>query len=474
MPRDEHPATRTRFKAEAQYRQQVTPKIALFFISIFLALCGSVLPSLGSFLHIPQLEIGTTIIWACWFGVMFAIAVPTYDSFLRKAMGWLKHVGSTIAITIAVLSVVEITGIAIITTNVQRIESYGGDLSQLAKSVIHAFQPADSDALTKQAVQNLLEGKNPYASSDIITAMGASPDAFDKITPLHTGRFSGSFPYPTADQLRNFWDSALTQPNSPPVEIESKFNYPAGSFLILAPFTAMGIKDIRISFIILALLALAYAAWRINPALRVYFIVAVALSLGTWNAAGAGVRCLYFPFLLMAWLLIRERLWLSALCMGIAVATKQVAWFFLPFYGILILRTTGVKKATLALVLVGAVFVAFNLPFIISNPELWVTSITAPMSAIMFPTGVGIITMVTSGVLHITSPFVFSTLELCALALTAVWYYRNCVRCPHTGLILALVPLFFAWRSLWNYFYYTDIVLLAAILYDALHDKQPL
>ncbi len=35
---------------------------------------------------------------------------------------------------------------------------------------------------------------------------------------------------------------------------------------------------------------------------------------------------------------------------------------------------------------------------------------------------------------------------------------------PHTALVLSVFPLFFAWRSLWGYFFYVDIILLAAVL----------
>ena len=68
--------------------------------------------------------------------------------------------------------------------------------------------------------------------------------------------------------------------------------------------------------------------------------------------------------------------------------------------------------------------------------------------------------------MHIESPLLFTALEAMAFIPPMVWYYRNCRRFPHAGLLLALVPLFFAWRSLWNYFYYVDIMLLAAILID--------
>ena len=52
-----------------------------------------------------------------------------------------------------------------------------------------------------------------------------------------------------------------------------------------------------------------------------------------------------------------------------------------------------------------------------------------------------------------------------AVAIIAVlWYFFKCNRYPEMGLILGVLPLFFAWRSLWGYFFYIDIIILAAIM----------
>jgi hypothetical protein len=439
------------------------PRVWLFFIAIALNLAGSALAGLTHFLGIPWLVLASTIFWIIWFACIFAIAIPATDQKLNGVLRWLKPAAGTIIAMLALFAIVEAIGLAVIYVNP------GGGIanSATAQSVKHSFEPADAMALTQQATQNLLDGKNPYTSANIITALDVSPDAFDKVTPLYKGSFSQAFPYPTDAQLRNLWDTAITSPNDVPIELETHQNYPAGSFLLLAPFMAIGIKDIRIAFVLLALPALAYAAWRIKPGLRVYFVLGAILSIEIWNAVGGGdTSLLYFPFLLLAWLLMRRNIWLSALCMGVAIATKQVAWFFLPFYLILILRTLGWSRAVSALGIAGAVFAAFNLPFVIINPGAWLSSVSAPMRDGMFPEGVGIITLVSGGLLHITSSTIFSILEVTAAIVSLVWYCHNCRRYPHTGLVLALVPLFFAWRSMWNYFYYVDIILLAAVLIE--------
>jgi hypothetical protein len=57
-------------------------------------------------------------------------------------------------------------------------------------------------------------------------------------------------------------------------------------------------------------------------------------------------------------------------------------------------------------------------------------------------------------------------MEVLVMLAGIAWYWRNCRRYPHTGILLAVVPLFFAWRSSWWYFFGADIILLAVIIIE--------
>jgi len=161
--------------------------------------------------------------------------------------------------------------------------------------------------------------------------------------------------------------------------------------------------------------------------------------------------------------------------MGIAVATKQVAWFFIPFYLVLIWRMIDWKHATFALGVVGGVFLAFNIAFIIQDPAVWLNSIIAPMTDKFFPLGVGPLTLVIAGYIKTQSSLVFTLMEIGVLLAAMFWYWHNCRRFPYTGIVLAAVPLFFAWRSSWWYFFYFDLILLATImLNDYNRQSKPL
>ena len=173
---------------------------------------------------------------------------------------------------------------------------------------------------------------------------------------------------------------------------------------------------------------------------------------------------LCFPFLLIAWLALNRNLWLSVICMGIAVATKQTAWFFVPFYLILLSKTYGLKKLFTGIALIAGIFIVTNLPFAIGNWHIWFNSLTSPMTDLMFPSGLGLITLVTSGLIKVRSSLPFTFLEAMAFIAAIIWYFKYCRRYPQTGVILAIVPLFFAWRSLFPYFFYVDIIALAYIM----------
>jgi hypothetical protein len=111
-----------------------------------------------------------------------------------------------------------------------------------------------------------------------------------------------------------------------------------------------------------------------------------------------------------------------------------------------------------------SVFLATNLAFIAMDLDLWFNSVVAPVTDNMFPLGVGIVTIVSGGFVDIQSPLPFAIIEVGIAVAAVIWYFFKCERYPQTGLLLAVLPLFFAWRSLWGYFFYIDIIILAAIM----------
>jgi hypothetical protein len=444
-----------------------TPRILLFFVAIILKLVASALSGIGFVLSDARFLIPGTVVWLIWFVVLFLIAAPSTDRLLQNQIRWLKPAALTIIALLLLVGAAEAAVIPSTKDGTFPANDLSEETTQVVSSFSRVFAYNDATALCHQGAENLIDGQNPYAEANIVSAMIKFNGSYDKSTPLREGRFADVFPYPEATELEQLWHEAVQDPSIVPQELESKLGYPAGCFVLLAPFIWMGITDIRLIYLLFVVLALGYVVWQAPRNLALWLLAAAAVSLELWNSIASGeTGSLCFPFLLLGWVLPRKNLWLSALFMGLAVATKQIAWFFVPFYLILIFQTMGIKKSLSAITIVFSIFLSINIPFIIDDPGLWLTSLMAPITDNMFPLGIGIVSLISSGILDIRSPLIFSILEIGVAVMVIFWYFRNCRRYPHAGPVLAVLPLFFAWRSLWPYFFYADIIILAGIIID--------
>jgi uncharacterized membrane protein len=215
-------------------------------------------------------------------------------------------------------------------------------------------------------------------------------------------------------------------------------------------------------YLLCLLAAMVLVLLRTPIGLRPFMLTAVlgAASLAAFTVGGSADPLYALP-LAAAWLW-RERRW-SALAYGIAAATKQLAWFFAPFYLIAVVTMHGWREGLRRAGIAAAVFVATNLPFVVAHPGDWLEGVTTPISDPMFPRGAGIIFLGTNGGLPLLPSGVYLALEaLCGLACLAVaWRSRR--SSPELGVVLALVPLFFASRSLFSYFFLIPLFAAAAV-----------
>ena len=446
------------------------PRLLLFFPAILFKLISSGLSSAAFVLHSGPLSVAGMVSWVVWISTLFLIALPQTDRLLAGAARWLKPLSVALMVMLLVAGIVEFAAVEAASAGVTLPNFAGPRTAELLKEQRINLTYNDATALCHQAIDNLLAGKNPYATANIVTTtlrFNGANDPWAKTTPIQTGRFASDFPYPSDAELKAVWDEAALSSRTVPPEMETRLNYPAGCFLLAAPFVWGGLNDLRWVYLLAMVAGLAFAVVKAPVNMRLWLVGAALASLEIWQGVASGeTGTLIFPLLLAAWLLWRRNLWLSAICMGIAVATKQVAWFFLPFYLILLARTLGWKRTSLVAVTVGGIFVAFNAAFVIPNPGVWLSSVLAPMIDKFFPMGVGPVSLVVSGYIRTQSSLIFSLMEIAAMLAALVWYWRNCRRYPYTGIILAVVPLFFAWRSSWWYFFYFDIILLAVIVVE--------
>jgi uncharacterized membrane protein len=332
----------------------------------------------------------------------------------------------------------------------------------VAMSILDPQFSNDGTSLDTNAAILLLQGRNPYSDSNLVELSRRFAIQPDWTTPLRQGQFANRLDYPSMAELQSVLDTSIKAGSVP--EFEAKVSYPALSFLTLVPFVLVGNYNV-LPFYIASYLLIVYIAWRtVRPEMRPWTLVLALANIPMWSSAvGGNLDVFYMLLLLPAWLL-RSRRWASAIFLGLALASKQPAWFFIPFYAMMTYRHYGLKDTLTRMVIAGGVVLATNLPFIIWDPQAWLAGVLAPIADPMFPMGVGLVNLSTAHLLPYLPTWVYSGLEVIAMGLMLVLYWRICRRRPEAAFLLAVVPLFFAWRSLPSYFYCTAFPLYIAML----------
>jgi hypothetical protein len=436
------------------------PRLLVYPFVLLLQLAASALGGIGFVTgNPPSLLLTGTFLWLVWFVTLFLMACSTADPVLERYSTKLRKASLTVFGLLAVTFIGELIFMGFMLAGIKP----SGLLHELDKTFLYN----DATALCHQATQNFIEGKNPYANGNVVLAIEEFGGASDRITPRRAGILATVFPYPNEQQLQEAWQKAINNPDKKTVEIETRMNYPAGAFILPAPFIWLGINDIRWVYLIFVLISLGITIGIAPTKYRIPLAAVYIVGIPFWNSIlGGETGTLAFPFMLLGWILVKRNLWLSAILMGLAMTVKQTSFFLVPFYLILIYRTVGIKRSLISAGIMAVIFGGVNLPFIIDNPGLWINSMGAPMSEDFFPLGAGLITIVTSGLVDIRSTAIFTLMEGIVLGAGLAWYFLNCRKFPNTGPVLAFFPLFFAWRSLWSYFFYIDIIVLTAVIFN--------
>ena len=309
----------------------------------------------------------------------------------------------------------------------------------------------DGTSLDMNAAILLTEERDPYVDSNILTVVGRFSILPIWTTPLRAGQFANSATYPTPDQLSSVLAYDLKTGSAP--EFESKVSYPALAFLSLVPFVWLKTNNALPLYLICYALIIFIGWKKVRPEIRPWLILLSLANVSMLTSVLNGILDIqYILFILLAWLLRNERWW-SILCLGLACATKQLAWYFLPLYVILIWRHSGPREALARLSIAGAIALAINLPFILWNAHAWLAGVLAPVADPMYPSGVGVVALGLSPLFPLLPAAVYTVLEALTMLFGIAWYWHICKSRPEAAMLLAMLPLFFAWRSLPSYFY---------------------
>lgn len=330
---------------------------------------------------------------------------------------------------------------------------------QFGRAIIMCFEAPqfsnDGTSLDTNAAMLLKHGRNPYTDSNMLDMYRLFHLEPDWTTPLRLGQFANRLDYPSEAEFRSILDTALKAGGaaSDAPEFESKVSYPPLSFLTLMPFAWLNTYNV-LPLYLLSYLVIGAVAWKATrPELRPWVLLLTMANIPMWSSTvGGNLDILCTLLVILAWML-RDARWASAIFLGLALATKQTSWFLFPFYVLMVFRNFGLKETSYRLLIAGALALAFNLPFIIWNPSAWLAGVLTPVADPMFPMGVGIVDLSITHIIPYLPSMVYQVLEGGAILGVLIVYWRICRQCPEAAMLLATIPLFFAWRSLPSYFY---------------------
>ncbi len=321
---------------------------------------------------------------------------------------------------------------------------------------VHDPTPYANDAVTLNecGAQMLMRGEDPYRGIDVYACFGARSIGADRTTPLRQGVFANDQIYPSEEEMDAAW--AARAP-----DFESRASYPSLSMLLIVPPVALG-WDTNVLYVLSLLAAMALVLVRAGAGARGFLLTGLfgAVSITAFTVGGSA-DLLYALPLVAAWLW-RERSW-SAVALGIASAVKQLAWPFAAFYLIQVVARAGWREAARRAAIAAGVFAVVNAPFVLWDARAWWLGVLTPVAEPMFPRGAGLIALAANGALPLWEPNVYLALEAIAAVGVLVLAWRTRQGSPELGVVLAMVPLYFAWRSLFSYFFLLPLFALAAI-----------
>ncbi len=302
-------------------------------------------------------------------------------------------------------------------------------LSYIVGTTYHA----DAVVAPHHAAELLLQGREPYAAFDLTDALGR----FGLDPQLATHLVDG--------------------------DVLHTYSYPALSFLVVTPFVAAGIDDIRWIYLIEVLVLALLVSTRLRPSWRPFALATVVGNeVIARQSVLAGIDPTWALLLLLAWI-GRDRRWLSPLLLGLALADRQTAWFAAPFVLAAASQDHGRREATRRAGLAIAVALLVQAPFLVLSPVRTVTSVLGPLLAPLVADGVGLMQLgVTARYTTFFPREVYTAIALVVLVALLALFWRRSRDVTSAPLVWPFLALYFAWRSLQNYFAFVTPFAIAA------------
>src|SRR5579859_7986105 len=313
--------------------------------------------------------------------------------------------------------------------------------------------PTDAISFAHADAALVLAGANPYtADADFTRVLRNYPHTL--ATPLRGRIFGTGYDYPADARILAVQRRYIANPS----DVASSFDpatlhsYPALSFLLYVPLLAVGLRNILLLHVLLFVAGVFVLARLAPPGIRRWSALVAFASvplLGHSLLIDSEIVCV--AFLLSAWH-VRERGWLGGLLLGLACAFKQYCWLFAPFFLLDVYQREGWRGTLRYSSIAATAFLLPNLPYLLMDPTAWLHSVLLPATDPLFPMGMGLEAISAGHTLPFAPPLAYTAVELLAygVALWGQWRWRD--RLGDGVLLLALLPLFFAFRSPANYF----------------------
>jgi len=327
-------------------------------------------------------------------------------------------------------------------------------------------QVYDSDmlALTHVNAQLVLSGHNPYTTDAAYRqALARFPSALG--TPLRGPVFGTGFTPPSPARIAAVQRQYVQTPASVRGAFDPRtlHSYPALSFLVYLPALWAGLPNILPVNLCVYLALFAWLVWKMPPSARRWgALTALAAAPVVVASLIESNEIVCVALLVLAWE-HRHRRWLGAILLGLACAYKQYAWGFVPFFAVDAVLAEGWGEAVWRGAIALGAFLLPNGPYLVASPLAWFTSLWLPISEPLFPQGMGVIALSLGHLLPFGPPALYALLEVAAFGVTLGVAIRWRVQLGAGVLVLALIPLFFAFRSIPSYFAFAPWLALYAV-----------
>ena len=262
------------------------------------------------------------------------------------------------------------------------------------------------------------------------------------------------------------------------------FQYPSLQFLVFVPFVLLGLRDMRWVLIAFELGVLFTLYLRspdhIRPLILLPMFAGTDLMIN-FTASSVTDMLWVLPLLFAAFNLKKPLV--SGFYYGLACCFKQIPWLLAPFLLIYYVKTTDFKARDQRLAGIGkfilvtfAVFIGFNVPFMVGAAGIWVRNVLTPISADLVVLSQGPSNLAVVGLLPVGRIF-FTVLAVGVLLVLIVNFYIYFDKLRHIFWIFPGIILWFSYRSLTNYvIYWLPLMLVSLILWyrDELRGAKPI